>query len=366
MKILSVVGARPQFIKAGIISRKLREKGVREIILHTGQHYDFNMSEIFFKELGIPDAHYFLGVGSGNHGEQTGKMLAGIEKVLLNEKPEVVIVYGDTNSTLAGALAASKLHIKVAHVEAGLRSFNKLMPEEINRVLTDHISDILFVPTVAAEKNLEKEGITKGVYKVGDVMLDVALEANGKIDGNEVLNKFNLRPKEFLLVTLHRAENVDDFEKMEGIINALIEISDSIKIFFPVHPRTRKKLEDFELIEGLTGSERIIISAPVSYFEMISLEKNANIIITDSGGVQKEGYFFGTPCIVARSETEWVELTDIGFNAVCGCQKSRIISTFFRFLENAGKNIVNRGSGFNLELYGSGNASERILEVLLG
>jgi len=249
MRILSIVGARPQFIKAALVSKKLRGKGIKEILVHTEQHYDFNMFDIFFQELNLPKSDYYLGIGSGSHGEQTGKMLMRIEKVLLKEKPDVVLVYGDTNSTLAGALAVAKLHIPLAHIEAGLRSYNKEMPEEINRVLTDHCSDILFAPTDTAVDNLKREGIIKGVFKAGDVMLDVALEVKNKIDEEGILAKYSLEPDRFILVTIHRAENTDIKENLENIWKALKDIANSgIKVFFPVHPRTKKALENYGLV----------------------------------------------------------------------------------------------------------------------
>ena len=357
MKIISVIGARPQFIKAAIVSKKFREVGLKEILVHTGQHYDFNMSDIFFKELNLPEPDYYLGIGSGLHGEQTGKMLVELEKVYIKEKPDLVIVYGDTNSTLAGALAASKLHIPVAHVEAGLRSFNKQMPEEINRVLTDHVSDLLFTPTKIAVENLHKEGITENIYNVGDVMFDVALESIKKVNENEILDNYNLQRKNFILTTIHRAENTDNIENLKNIWGALNELAQKgHKIFFPVHPRTRKALEKFGLLEQ--KNENLLVVEPVSYFEMLALEKNAKVIITDSGGVQKEGYFWGTPCVIPRNETEWVELIEIGFNILTGADRNSII--------NAVKTIESRNIGDNIpkDLYGSGNASEKIVNVI--
>jgi len=322
MRILSIVGARPQFIKAALVSRKLREREINEILVHTGQHYDFNMSDIFFEELNLPKPDYHLGVGSGSHGEQTGKMLMRIEKVLLKEKPDTVLVYGDTNTTLAGALAAVKLHIPVAHIEAGLRSYNRRIPEEINRVLTDHCSDILFAPTDKAVENLKKEGIRKGVYKVGDVMFDIALEIKNRVDEEKILTKYGLKPKDFILVTIHRAENTDIRENLESIWNALKDIANSgIKLFFPVHPRTKKALENYGLVNEKIP-KNLMMAKPVSYFEMVVLEGNAKVIITDSGGVQKEGYFFKTPCIIPRNETEWIELVEIGWNKVVSNKKS--------------------------------------------
>jgi UDP-N-acetylglucosamine 2-epimerase len=357
MKIISIVGARPQFIKAGVISRKIREKGIKEILLHTGQHYDFNMSDVFFKELNIPKPDYYSGIGSGSHGEQTGKMLIEIERILLEEKPEAVVVYGDTNSTLAGALAAAKLHISVAHVEAGLRSFNKKMPEEINRVLTDHISDILFAPSDIAVENLKKEGIVKGVYKVGDVMLDIALEVSGKVEEKRVLVKYGLKSKEFILVTIHRAENTNSRENLENIWKALNKLAkDGIDVFFPIHPGTEKVLQRYGLF---IEANNLKVVPPVSYFEMVVLEKNARLIITDSGGVQKEGYFFGTPCIIPREETEWVELVELGFNKLTGANTFQIYS---KVQELWNKNIELEKSFKGI--YGDGKSSEKIGEAL--
>ena len=315
MKVLSVVGARPQFIKAVVVSKKLRQKGINEILVHTGQHYDFNVSDVFFKELNLPKPNYYLGVGSGLHGEQTGKMLIEIEKVLLKEKADLVIVYGDTNSTLAGALAVSKLRIPVAHVEAGLRSYNKNMPEEINRVLTDHISDILFCSSKVAVENLKKEGITKNVYLVGYVMLDIAL-----VDINEVLKKYNLEYKNFILVT--------------------------------IHPRTKKALKENKLL-GNNIPNNLILSEPISYKEMVALEQSAKLIITDSGGVQKEGPFFGTPCIILRNETEWTEIIDIGFNKLVGTKKENIVKTSLKIFNEEKIYAPVR------EFYGDGRAGEK-------
>jgi UDP-N-acetylglucosamine 2-epimerase len=357
MKILSIIGARPQFIKAGIVSRKLRSKGVKEILVHTGQHYDFNMSDVFFKELNIPEPDYYLGIGSGTHGEQTGKMLIEIEKVLIEEKPDIVLVYGDTNSTLAGALTAAKLHIPVAHVEAGLRSFNRKMPEEINRVLTDHLSEWLFAPTETAVKNLEQEGIKKGVYRVGDVMLDVALEVLGKVNDGEILDKYNLNSKDFVLVTIHRAENTDDKERLGNIWKALNTIAGAgIITVFPVHPRTEKALKKYGFRKE---SSNLKLVPPVSYFEMVTLEKNAKVIVTDSGGVQKEGYFFGTPCVVTRDETEWIELINVGFNKLVGAREELIVRTVIE-LYNASQIETRTSTG----IYGDGKASDRIVKFL--
>ncbi len=359
MKVISVVGARPQFVKAGVVSRELRKNNIREIFLHTGQHYDFEMSEIFFRELGLPEPDYYLGIGSGSHGEQTGKMLIEIEKVLFKEEPDLIIVYGDTNSTMAGALAAVKLHIPVAHVEAGLRSFNRKMPEEINRIVADHISELLFAPTDVAIKNLNREGITKGVYKVGDVMYDVALEVSKNVKVDKILEKFGLREKDFVLVTIHRAENTDIRESLVNIWKALLELAGrGIVLLFPVHPRTRKKLEEYGLIDNKLP-ENLKLVKPVSYFEMVALEKTAKVIITDSGGVQKEGYFMGTPCVIPRNETEWVELVEIGWNRLAGVERERIVKEIL-FLWNNNPELIT-----NDRLLGQGDASHKITALII-
>jgi len=286
MKVASIVGARPNFIKLAPVSRELR-KEFDEIIIHTGQHYDYEMDRIFFDELGIPEPDYHLGVGSGTHGYQTGEMIKRIEEVLMKEKTDLVIVYGDTNTTLAGALAAVKLHIKVAHVEAGLRSFEKRMPEEINRVLVDHCSDILFCPTKTAVENLRKEGIIKGVYLVGDVMVDILKECIEIAEKrSKILDELDLKPKEYYLATVHRAENTDDFESLRNIVEAFCEIG---------------------------------------YLDMLVLEKNAKKIITDSGGVQKDAYILKVPCITLRERTEWIETVEYGWNVLVGANKEKII-----------------------------------------
>jgi len=357
MKLVTIVGARPQFIKSVVVSEELQKQGMREIIIHTGQHYDTNMSETFFQELELPKPDYYLGVGSGLHGEQTGKMLLQLEKILLKEKPDMVLVYGDTNSTLAGALSATKLHIPVAHIEAGLRSFNKKMPEEINRILTDHISTLLFAPSKTAVQNLEREGIVEGVYKVGDVMFDVTLKYLKQINLQKILKKFSLREKEFLLVTIHRAENTDNFENLKNILEAIFQIANyRISVIFPVHPRTFKafqklKIEKIQPIkkenwnkfvdfltkgfpkEGVVQIGNLQFREPVSYFEMLGLEKGAKVILTDSGGVQKESYFVGTPAIVARNETEWIELVQIGFNQLIGPKRDKIVQSVLKMFQ---------------------------------
>ncbi|MCX7809904.1 MAG: UDP-N-acetylglucosamine 2-epimerase (non-hydrolyzing) [Leptospiraceae bacterium] len=323
MKILTVVGARPQFIKLAPLSKILRENGVNEIIVHTGQHYDENMNDLFFKELEIPEPDYNLGIGSGNHGEQTGKMLIEIEKIILKENPDLVIVYGDTNSTLAGALAASKLHIKLAHVEAGLRSFNKRMPEEINRVLTDHVSDILFCPTQTAVENLKNEGITKGVYLVGDVMFDALLHFSKISDmKSNILERLNIKPKEYYLATIHRAENTDDHERLKNILTAFSKMNEIV--VFPIHPRTRKMINYYGLGD-LLENDNIKLIDPVGYLDMLKLEKNAKSILTDSGGVQKEAFWLKVPCITLRDETEWIETVNLGWNRLVGSDVEKIV-----------------------------------------
>jgi len=397
MRILSIIGARPQFIKAATVSRKIRGEGIKEILVHTGQHYDFNMSDIFFQELDLPKPDYHLGVGSGSHGEQTGKMLLEIEKVLLQQKPDVALVYGDTNTTLAGSLAAAKLHIPVAHIEAGLRSYNKAMPEEINRVLTDHCSDILFCPTETAVKNLQKEGFVNVVedgklvdddfslaqkysrlsvanshsiagslplvINVGDVMLDIALEVKKLTEADtdreeRILKRYFLKAKDYILVTIHRADNTDDRGNLQNIMAALKEIArKGLKIFFPAHPRTKKALERFSLMSDVP--QNLIISEPISYVEIITLESNAKLIITDSGGLQKEAYFFKVPCIIPRSETEWTELVKIGWNKVVGTMKENLVNSVVNMLNEDSPN--RQWTSF----YGQGKASEKIVRVLL-
>ncbi len=323
LNIVSIVGARPQFIKLAPLSKVLREEGFKETIVHTGQHYDDNMSDIFFKELEISEPDYNLGIGSGSHGEQTGKMLIAIEEVLMKRKPDLVIVYGDTNSTLAGALASSKLHVKLAHVEAGLRSFNKMMPEEINRIVTDHLSDILFCPTETAVKNLEKEGITKGVYLVGDIMFDALMYfSRMSEEKSKILQNLKLNPKEYYLLTIHRAENTDNYDRLKNILLAIAQFRR--KAVFPIHPRTRSRIKEFNLGNYL-DNENILLIDPVGYLDMISLEKNAFAIFTDSGGVQKEAFWLRVPCITLRDETEWIETVKYGWNTLVGANIEKIL-----------------------------------------
>lgn len=357
MKIVTVVGARPQFIKAATVSRVIAQlDDVKEVLVHTGQHYDDNMSQIFFDELSIPKPNYHLNIGSGNHGQQTGSMLAAIEAVLLQEKPDCVLVYGDTNSTLAGALAAAKLHIPVAHVEAGLRSFNRKMPEEINRVMTDHVSEVLFSPTDFATSQLLKEGIAKDkIHQVGDVMYDAVLfynELNSKRE--TIIEKRKLVPNSYTLVTIHRAENTDDALRVGNIVHALIEHAKSTKVILPLHPRTRGKLDALGLLSTLEQSVELL--EPVGYLDMLALEAHANLIVTDSGGVQKEAYFNKVPCITLRDETEWVELVESGWNRLCSPNSKSMLSIEY---QNNNKLPLD----YTL-CYGNGRSSEHILGVI--
>ena len=329
MKLLTVIGARPQFIKAAPFSREFRRNNT-EILVHTGQHYDANMSEIFFNELGIPEPDYNLSIGSASHGKQTGKMLEGIEEILLKEKPDGLMVYGDTNSTIAGALAASKLHIPVFHVEAGLRSYNKLMPEEQNRILTDHISDLLLCPTQTAIENLKKEGVTKGVYFTGDIMYDavlnnvsIAKEKYAKNDIKKVIeteNKLDLdfEKDPYYLATVHRAENTDNLEKLTNIFKAFNLLDKPVVL--PIHPRTKHIIETLNI-----SKNNILLISPVGYLEMLYLTSNASMVITDSGGLQKEAYFLKTPCTTLRDQTEWVETLGNGWNVLSNIVPDEIV-----------------------------------------
>jgi UDP-GlcNAc3NAcA epimerase len=365
MKLVTIVGARPQFIKAAAVSRaierhnkKLDGPGISEILVHTGQHYDYAMSQVFFEELEIRVPDHHLGVGSGTHGQMTGTMLEKIEEVLLKEKPGCVMVYGDTNSTLAGALAGVKLHIPVAHVEAGLRSFNRQMPEEINRVLTDHVSSLLFCPTGAAVTNLEREGITKGVFKVGDVMFDSFLfyqELAAK--RSRILSELKLKARGYCLATVHREENTNDPEKLSGIFDAFKKLaSPECPFIVPLHPRTSKALAEMGDRHSFGPAVRLL--DPVSYLDMIQLEANGKVILTDSGGVQKEAYFAQVPCVTLRGETEWVELVEHGFNTLAGHEPGRIGKAFDAMVE--------RSISLNADLYGDGKASEETVSILCG
>ena len=353
MKIITVVGARPQFIKSAPVSRVLREFGHTEILVHTGQHYDDGMSAVFFRELEISAPDVNLGVGSGSHGQQTGQMLIRIENVLLSEKPDMVLVYGDTNSTLAGALAAVKLHVPVAHVEAGLRSFNREMPEEHNRVVSDHLSTLLFCPTQTAVKNLENEGITQGVNLVGDVMYD-SLIFNIQLaeKRSNILENLKLKPKNYALATVHRAENTDNHERLKSIFYAFEQMSqDGLSVIIPLHPRTRQSLKNSKF--KIQNSKLSFID-PVSYFDMLLLEKNAQVILTDSGGVQKEAYWFGVPCVTLRDETEWLETLESGWNVVVGTDREKIVNAV---------GCLNTDNP-RPEFYGDGRAAEKIISLI--
>ncbi len=349
--ILTVVGARPQFIKAAVLSRLIRERGeLSEFLVHTGQHYDDNMSEIFFRQMRIPEPDANLGVGSGSHGRQTGAMLAALEEVLTARRPERVLVYGDTNSTLAGALAAAKLGIPVAHVEAGLRSFQRAMPEEINRVVADRLSDLLFCPTPTAVDNLSAEGIRQGVHLVGDVMFDASLYYRRLIDeGGAELRLPPGLPADFYLLTLHRAENTDDPARLRAIVEALNGL-DGHPGVFPVHPRTRKMLA----AQGLRLAPHIRAIEPVGYLEMLALEGRCRFVVTDSGGVQKEAFFFGKPCITLRDQTEWVETVRSGWNTLTGADPARIRGAFHSV----------RAPGERPAFYGDGDSGSRIFSIL--
>ncbi len=349
MKILSVVGARPNFVKLAPLSRAVRNK-FEEVIVHTGQHYNYEMDKIFFDELGIPEPDYHLGVGSGTHGHQTGEMIKRIEDVLIEEEPELVLDFGDTNTTLAGAIAAVKLHIKIAHVEAGLRSYDKKMPEEINRVLVDHCSDLLFCPTKTAVDNLRNEGIVGGVYLTGDVMVDslnyciTIAEKKSKI-----LDELGLKPKEYFLATVHRAENTDDPERLRSIVDAFCEAGN---VVFPCHPRTEKLLRQFGLWDRLQENVKII--KPIGYFDMLLLEKNSKKILTDSGGVQKEAYILGVPGITLRDNTEWVETVEDGWNVLVGAEKEKIVKAIREFEPETEQRDV----------FGKGDASEKMVRII--
>jgi UDP-GlcNAc3NAcA epimerase len=350
LKIITVIGARPQFIKAATVSRQIAMRDdVEEILVHTGQHYDANMSDIFFEELQIPRPAYHLGIGGGAHGAMTGQMLAAIEEKILAEQPDIMLVYGDTNSTLAGALAAAKLHVPVAHIEAGLRSFNRRMPEEINRILTDHASDILFAPTNLAVKNLHAEGFSsEKVRMVGDVMFDAAIFYKGRARAPSWFAQSGLAEGAFVLATIHRAENTDDPMRLAEIIKGLAHAE--MPVLLPIHPRTRTKLAE---MDGRTP-ENIRIVEPVGYLEMVWLEAHAALIATDSGGVQKEAYFHEKPCVTLRDETEWVELVEGGWNRLAGANACRIAEAI----------AMARIPPVRSSLYGNGDAASRILSVL--
>lgn len=358
LKIVTIVGARPQFIKAAAVSRVMRDRhaqSIDEIIVHTGQHYDHNMSKVFFDELDIPLPGHNLEISGGNHGAMTGRMLEAVESVLLAERPDWVLIYGDTNSTLAGALAAAKLHIPVAHVEAGLRSFNMRMPEEVNRVLADRVSSLLFCPTDTAVSNLKAEGVTAGVHNIGDVMYDVALFYRERArQQSRALEQLGVIGGRFALATCHRAENTDNVERLSGIVAALGEISATMPVILPLHPRTRKLLTDTGLANRL-GTVKVV--EPLPFLDMIALEQAATVILTDSGGVQKEAFFYGVPCITMRDETEWVETVTTGANQLVGASAPAILAAF-EASAKAGKKETHAMP------YGDGDAAGKIVSLL--
>jgi len=349
LKIVSIVGARPQFIKAAALSRELR-KHYDEILVHTGQHYDENMSALFFEELDIPLPDCSLQVGSGSHAKQTGDMLVGIEQILIEHKPDRVLIYGDTNSTLAGTLAAAKLHIPIVHVEAGLRSFNRKMPEEINRIVADQLSALLLCPSDVAVENLAREGITEGVFNVGDVMADALYFAVNKADEtSDILQRLELDAKPYYLATVHRAENTDAPHRMKAILDAFNEADETI--IFPVHPRTRQVLKAMEYIPA----SHVRLIDPVGYIDMVQLERFAKAILTDSGGIQKEAYWLHVPCITLRDETEWVETVEAGWNTIVGADKIKLLAT----LKQTGRPPAHP------VLYGDGHAVNACIQALL-
>lgn len=355
MKIVTIIGARPQFIKAAVVSKQLKLKNIDEILIHTGQHFDKNMSDIFFEEMGISQPHYNLNIHGLSHGAMTGQMLEKIEKILLDEKPDYVMVYGDTNSTLAGSLAAVKIHIPVIHIEAGLRSYNMQMPEEVNRILTDRISSILFCPTDTAIANLQSEGygnLNAQIVNSGDVMEDSATFFNEVAKTRStILNQLNLQNRSYVLATIHRAENTDQPERLLGIFNALEKINSEIPVVLPLHPRTSNILKQ----KGVQTKIQII--EPVGYLDMTMLTSNAALVMTDSGGLQKEAFFFDRYCITLREETEWVELVEHGYNFLAGSNTERILNTFDQ--------IKNKEFVKKHHFYGGGKASENIANFLI-
>ncbi len=349
MKIASVVGARPQFIKAAPVSKEVREHN-EEILIHTGQHYDENMSDVFFRVLDIPSPDYNLGVGSGSHAWQTAEMMKGLEGVFQSEKPDFVLVYGDTNSTLAGSLTAAKMGIPQGHVEGGLRVYNRTLPEEINRVVTDHLSSTIFCPTQTAMDNLAREGITRGVHLVGDVMYDVALQMAQPARARGAVKRYGLTPGDYLLVTIHRPSNADDKAVLAGIVEALMDCGRTV--VFPVHPRTKKNLQAFGLWDAL--EKKVKVLPPVDYLDFLGLLIESAKVVTDSGGVQKEAYFFGVPCITLRDETEWIETVEDGWNALVGTETEDVLDAIEHF----------NPSGTKSKSFGDGHAAERIAQIL--
>lgn len=361
MRIVTVVGARPQFIKASVVSNEMARHGeIQETVIHTGQHFDSNMSSVFFSELGMPDPKYHLGIHGGHHGQMTARMLEAIECILLDEKPDALLVYGDTNSTLAGALAATKLHIPVAHVEAGLRSFNLRMPEEINRILTDRISHWLFAPTATAVDHLRHEGhAPAGIHQVGDVMYDAALHHGDRSDALKkgAVAGLSLPSGGYVLVTAHRAENTDDAMRLRTIVDAVLIVAEHIPVVWPLHPRMRGVLERSGLLENLASRAQVNLVEPLGYLEMVHAERQAAVIATDSGGVQKEAFFHAVPCVTLRDETEWVELIQAGWNRLAPPTDARQVANSI---------LAARGSlGASIEPYGDGHAARKIIACLV-
>jgi UDP-GlcNAc3NAcA epimerase len=376
-KILTVIGARPQIIKAAAISRAIAEHfadELTEILVHTGQHYDQNMSEVFFEELGIPKPNYNLAVGSGTHGHMTAAMISGLEDIILKEKPNAVVIYGDTNSTIAAAIAAAKIHVAVVHIEAGLRSFNKAMPEELNRIAADHMSTLLFVPTAAGMKNLAKEGFdlnikaeakidAPNVYHCGDIMYDNSLYfAKMNAGRRSILADLDLEDSPYILSTIHRDSNTDDPRALQQIFEALLQLIDqtNMQVVLPLHPRTTAKMkhllkEDFQ--EKISSNQQLIICPPAGFLDMIALEQNAQLIITDSGGVQKEAYFFQKPCVILREQTEWIEVVESGAAILCGADQEKII--------NAVHELLNKSIQTDASIFGDGQAARFICEKII-
>lgn len=357
-KVVTIVGARPQFIKASAISRAIRDywpDTVSEVLVHTGQHYDHNMSKVFFDELNIPEPKYNLNISGCAHGAMTGRMLEAIEQVLLEEKPDWVLIYGDTNSTLAGAIAAAKLHIPIAHVEAGLRSFNTRMPEEINRILSDRVSRLLFCPTEAAVCNLRAEGVVDGVYNSGDVMYDVALHFRDRAKERScILDSLKVKERDYILATCHRAENTDDRCRLEEIISAIGDIAKEAQVILPLHPRTRRIIHDHKLDKHLRSVKKV---EPLSFLDMIALEQSAKLILTDSGGLQKEAFFYGVPCVTMRDETEWVETVALKRNRLAGAERTRIL--------NACRESWDDFNNVSATPYGNGASAKSILSTMM-
>jgi len=361
-KIALVLGTRPQIIKSALLIHHLhRDSEVDLVLIHTGQHYDYEMSRVFFEELGLPDPNYNLGVGSGSHAWQTAMMMLRLEEVLAREKPNLIIVPGDTNSALAGALTGVKMGIPIAHVEAGARSYDMKMPEEVNRRVIDHISSILFAPTRNCAENLRRESVLGKVFEVGDTMYDVLLRWLPQVEKSSILDELGLERNGYIFLTVHRQENVDEYGRLVNLLKALSELRD-FTVVFPVHPRTRKHLEEFGLMSKLRELSHVKVIDPVGYIESLALIKNAKVVLTDSGGVQKEAFWLGTPCITLRENTEWVETVEVGANRLVGMDSARIVA--------AVKEVVERESEIRKRIretsnpFGDGRASERIVEIL--